>query len=245
MNANNEFEIIESKEKTNWKYLIYVITFVLVLIVVAVAVTYAYFLITTSKEESISEVNAQMACMDFTYSETNTIELEYLWPISDEFALANLTPVTITVTNNCENSEDSINYVLALTNGVIAAEEEMFLKGDTIRIYATKKVDTNEEEELIKTDYLNSLTVLEPGNAADYVNAYLKSLMGVDDLEAVGFLATNYVIDDSTLASKSTVVYNIYLWVDYYEGDTTHTGLKDNTTEGKIFAGIISGAINP
>ena len=39
--------------------------------------------------------------------------------------------------------------------------------------------------------------------------------------------------------------YSVYMWVDYYEGDTTHTGLNDNSTEGQNFAAAISLVVNP
>ena len=249
MKSDYDLNTSNIDKKTTTKYLLYIISFVIVLIVAAVAVTYGYFKVSTSKTEALSNVNTQTECMNFNYSEKNTINLEYLWPITDEFALKNLTPVTITATNNCTNNEKGMNYTLALTNFAIEAEKNNFLMGDTIRIYVTKKLNTgmgaNQVIDVIKPTYLNTLGVLKNGNAADYVNAYLKQLAGVEDLEAAGLLHTNYVIDNASLPNNTTVEYNIYLWVDYYEGDATHTGLNDNKTEGKTFMATISGAINP
>ena len=36
--------------------------------------------------------------------------------MTDEYALAHLTPVTVTVTNNCALNMDKIDYVLAFTS---------------------------------------------------------------------------------------------------------------------------------
>ena len=88
------------KEKNKRKNLMYIIIFGILFLLVLLSATYAYFTANTSNTNSTLTINGSIDCLNITYSETNVINLSNKYPITDEYALANLTPVTVTVTNN-------------------------------------------------------------------------------------------------------------------------------------------------
>lgn len=252
MEQNNEKEILNTKEKTNWKFLAISISFVLLLIVIAISVTYAYFRVTTTKSETVSNVSALMECMEFEYGESDTIELDYTYPISDDFALANVEPLSVMVANYCTENVGDINYTLTFSTFSIAGDEESFLNGDQIRMHITKIEDVDldtgepyEEKEFFKTNYLNTISKLPEGNAMTYIDTVINMMLDTTNYKEDGIIVDHYAIDNDSIGNNKGTLYNIYFWVDYYEGDTTHTGLNDNTTQGKQFLATVNMAINP
>ena len=225
------------KKESNFKYLFYAIVLVVILIGITIAITYAYFNVSTSKSSTLSNINATMECIDIDYSEVGTISLDYNYPITDTFALANITPVTVTVTNNCTSTSSSIPYTLAITSlkGSVG-----YLSDGTIRFNVSRKVGSGAESTFKSTNYLNSLSKLTSGNTYTYLMNDLNSRNGISAYSS----KTTYIIDDTTIANNTINVYKIYLWVDYYEGDTTQTGLNNNTTQGLDFASAISLVVN-
>ena len=226
------------KEKKE-SYLIYAILFVTILVLVGITVTYAFFQVETSySASSVGSVNAAMECINISYSETNTIDLDYNYPISDSYALTNVTPVTVQVKNNCTNNTTAVNYTLALTS---LSNSTGYIADSKIRINAKRKLGSASETTLVSTKYLSGLTKLTSGNAYTYLTQDLDSRSSVSSYAN----RTSYTIDSGSIANGVTNTYKVYLWVDYYEGDTTHTGLNDNTTEGQKFAAAISLVVNP
>ena len=125
------------KEKKE-SYLIYAILFVTILVLVGITVTYAFFQVETSySASSVGSVNAAMECINISYSETNTIDLDYNYPISDSYALTNVTPVTVQVKNNCTNNTTAVNYTLALTS---LSNSTGYIADSKIRINAKRKL---------------------------------------------------------------------------------------------------------
>ena len=230
---------------TNRKYLVYVIVFVLLLIVLTAAGTYAYFKIQITSQSG-TVVGMAFDCMDITYSEENTINLEGQYPISDEYALENLTPLTITVTNNCSYNEEPINYILTLTS---LSNNVGYIPDNKMRIAVKKQLEGSSvsgnrwsEEVIVKPQsYLNSLTSINSGFVYSQI---MGSLSNRNDTN--GFTNKNvYQIDYSSINNGESFVYKVYVWIDYYEGDTTHTGLNDNSTEGFDFVATTNIIANP
>ena len=227
----------ENKTKKE-SYFVYAILFVVILVLVGITVTYAFFQVETNYSNTLGSVNATMECINISYSESNTINLDYNYPITDSYALSNVTPVTVQVKNNCTNNTAAVNYTLALTS---LSNSTGYIADSKIRINAKRKLGSASETTLVSTKYLNSLTKLTSGNAYTYLTQDLSSRASVKSYAN----KTSYTIDSGTIANGVTNTYKVYLWVDYYEGDTTHTGLNDNSTEGQNFAAAISLVVNP
>ena len=215
---------MEQKEK-NVKFLFYIIVGVVLLIGITLVATYAFFTVTTTKTSTLGNINSATECIDYNY------------PISDSFALSKITPVTVTVTNNCTNNASAIPYTLAITS---LKKSSGYISDSAIRLNVSRKVGSNAESTLKSTNYLNSLTSLTSGNAYTYLMNDLNSRNGMSSYTT----KDSYLIDSSTVANNSINTYKIYLWIDYYEGDTTKTGLNNNTTQGLDFASAISLVVN-
>lgn len=232
-----------NKEKTE-SYLVYAILFVTILVLVGITITYAFFQVETTHSSTMGGVNASMECINISYSETgtytedSTINLNYNYPISDDYALNNVTPVTVQVKNNCTNNTTAVNYTLALTS---LSNSTGYITDNKIRINAKRKLGSSSETTLVSTNYLSNLTKLTTGNAYTYLTQDLDSRPSVSSYAN----RASYTIDSGSIANGVTNTYKVYLWVDYYEGDTTHTGLNDNSTEGQNFAAAISLVVNP
>jgi len=210
------------KKKNNINYLFYTIIMVVILIGVTIAVTYAYFSVSTSKSSKLSNIEETMECIDIEYSEVGKISLDYNYPITDTFALNNIVPVTVTVTNNCTNNTAAIPYTLAITS---LKTSTGYLSDGAVRFNVSRKVGSGAESTLKSTNYLNTLSKLTSGNTYTYLMNDLNTRDGMSTYTS----KTTYIIDDTTIANNTINVYKVYLWIDYYEGDTTQTGLNNNT----------------
>lgn len=233
-----EQELHEKNNQKMGKYIFLAIAFVVGIITAGVAVSYAYFNVSTTYDSSLANVSSKLDCINISYSEANTINLDYDYPISDTYALANVTPVTVTVKNNCSANAANVNYTLALTtlnNG------SNYIQDNKIRTNIKRKLGTAAETTLKSTDYVSNLTKLTSGNAYTYLIEDLSTRAGVKDYTN----KVSYIIDSNSVGNGITNTYKVYLWVDYYEGDTTHTGLNDNSTQGQNFSAAISLIINP
>ena len=95
----------QNKEKHNKRRnMIYIIIFGILLLAIIIAASYAYFLIGTANVNNLGNISATIECLNISIDEDHPISLENQYPISDEYALANLIPVTISVTNNCSTN---------------------------------------------------------------------------------------------------------------------------------------------
>jgi len=222
-------------------YLIYAALFVIILILAGVTITFAYYRSQTSTSTTPTNFAATVDCFDISYNEINIINLDYNYPITDEYAVNNITPITVKVTNNCTNNLENIDYTLALTS---LSNDEKYISDDKIRMYVTRKIES--EGVYLEADYLSDLTHLDSGNAFININNDLDIRDGIS-----GYKNRNsYVIDSSNLSNGITIIYNIYLWVDYYEGDkdvyngAEHDTSYDNSTEGQQFLAAISLLVN-
>ena len=241
----NNIEVQEKEEKVN--YLLYAILFVIILILATVAVTYAYFKFNVSNDTTLVNVSSSLECINLSLSDNGTsIGLSHKYPITDELATTDttITPVTVTVTNNCSEAK---KYTLSLSTIGLTNSLTSYIEDNKIR-YQVLKNDTVYKS----ADYLSNLGLVSTSNQA------YNDLSGTN-----GELATKYpdytvkniyaIEDTISIGANSHNKYDIYLWVDYYEGDSamysdsnaTHDEAYDATTEGKKFAAAISLSLNP
>ena len=132
-------DIEESNNSGIRSYIAYAIVFVTLLIVLTAGATYAFFKVNSSDFSTSSTINSTMDCLNISYSETGTIDLDYQYPITDTFALQdnNVEPITVTVTNNCTNNGGSINYTLALTS---LSEDSGYIPDNKMRVNVKRKI---------------------------------------------------------------------------------------------------------
>ena len=221
------------KKKKNNIYLIVFVTLLFSLI----GATYAYFRVNTTNDTTLGGVIGKIECLDITYSESNIIELDNQYPITDEYALDNLTPLTVTVTNNCTNEQEPIDYVLTYTS---LSENTGYIPDSKIRILVKRQKGSNEEKTSILPTYVNNLENLTSGTTYTMLSNDLNTRNITKDYTN----KTSYVIDREEIESNTTNIYKVYLWIDYWEGDTTHTGLNNNSTMGLDYKSAISLVVN-
>ncbi len=235
----------EKKEK-NDVYLLYAIVFVVILILGTFAVTYAYFQFNVEHDSTLADINASLECINLSLSEgTTDIGLTYDYPITDSKATSGgATPVTVTVTNNCT---DAKNYTLSLSTMALTSSTSSYIEDNKIRYQVVKNSTTYKG-----IDYLSNLSVVSSSNQA------YSDLTGTDGELATKYsnytLKNIYAIEDNiSISANTSNSYQIYLWVDYYEGDSamyadsnaTHDESLDGSTEGKKFAAAVSLSLNP
>lgn len=237
---------MEEKE-SNVNYLLYAIVLVILLIAATFAVTFAYYKVNTDFDTTLVNVSSTLECIDLSLSDSGTsIELSHNYPITDSLAQesGSVTPVTVTVTNNCSEAKQ---YTLALSTLALTNSTSSYIEDSKIRYKVTKNNATFKN-----VDYLSNLGTVSTSNQA------YKDLTGTS-----GELAKKYadyttkkiyaIEDTQSINSNASNTYNIYLWVDYYEGDSAmyttanaiHDTSYDGTTEGKKFAAAISLSLNP
>ena len=235
----------EKDSKVN--YLLYLIVLVVILIVATFAITFAYYKVNVSSATTLVNINSTLECIDLDLSNNGSnISLSYNYPITDALAetSGSITPVTVTVTNNCSSSK---KFTLALSTMELPIAPVEYIEDNKIRFKVLKNNSTYKS-----AAYLSSLSAVGSSNQA------YKDLTGES-----GELAKKYpnyitkqiyaIEDTQSIAANSSNTYKIYLWVDYYEGDSAmytsanavHNESYDGTTEGKKFAAAISLSLNP
>lgn len=233
INKENEFKIKKTSKIIKKNSLIIIL---FIILISSIGVAYAYFHITTSNDDSLARINASLECLDISFSEENTISLQNQYPITDEYALANLTPVEVTVTNNCANV-GNVNYTLALTT---LKNSTGYISDNAIKTNMKINLNNTGDKVLKSSNYLTSLNKIEDGSLYNYL---INNLNEREDTKNY-IEKTIYKIDSASLSTGKVNKYKIYLWIDYYEGDTTQSGLNNNTTMGLDFKSAISLVIN-
>ncbi len=237
--------------KNNHQKKVFIVTllFALILISLSVFVSFAYMAVSTTGFATNPTVKNTTACLDVNYSESGTINLNYQYPISDAYALANVVPVTITVTNTC-TSGDAINYVLAFTSlskNHVNASDPYYIPDNKMRIQVKRSLNGASQTVLESADYLSTLLTVSGTNTINYINNALSQRS-----DTSGFTnKTHYLVDSNTIGYGMTNTYYLYLWIDYYEGDSAvyssgavHNSSYDNTTEGYDFKGAVNLVVN-
>lgn len=181
-----------------------------------VLMTYqSYALWTVAKESGESIVS--VGCFEISYQEeSNTINLENTYPMSDEKGLT-LTPYTFTITNTCTagaSYEVTLNTLTTNTMNTSWLKYALYKEGETkpttgINLGTITNKNTQTEE--LQIPNLNESLILTSG-------------------ELNGRIAENQ--------NGESVTYHLYLWMD----KTTGNEAMNTTFEGSI--NIISSAIN-
>ena len=175
--------------------------------------SYALWTVTKESGESIVSVG----CFEISYQEeSNTINLENTYPMSDEKGLT-LTPYTFTITNTCTTGasyEVTLNTLTTNTMNTSWLKYALYKEGETkpttgINLGTVTNKNTQTEE--LQIPNLNESLILTSG-------------------ELNGRIAENQ--------NGESVTYHLYLWMD----ETTGNEAMNTTFEGSI--NIISSAIN-
>lgn len=234
----------QSKKLSKKTYLVLAILFVIVLIIAGIAVSHAFFDVSVTNSSTPTNAIVNLDCIDISYTEEDTIDLDYNYPIKDAYALDNVTPVTIKVTNNCTTNIDSVDYTLALTTLQISTGS---ISDDKVRLKVDRQLDSEDEDVLHSSKYLNRLDILPKGDILTYLNSDLDNRDNVSEYTN----RTSYILDNGSVSDGKTNFYKVYLWLDYYEGDSQvyegkeHDESFNNTTQGLKFAAAISLVVNP
>lgn len=175
--------------------------------------SYALWTVTKESGESIVSVG----CFEINYQEeSNTINLENTYPMSDEKGLT-LTPYTFTITNTCTSGasyEVTLNTLTTNTMNTSWLKYALYKEGETkpttgINLGTITNKNTQTEE--LQIPNLNESLILTSG-------------------ELNGRIAEGQ--------NGESVTYHLYLWMD----ETTGNEAMNTTFEGSI--NIISSAIN-
>ena len=261
-------EDLKAEKHSMRMYFMYAFVFTMVLIVFGVTGTYAYYVMQISSESSsTTAITATAECFNVTLSDTDgavssgsssTLSLgNYNYPITDDFAVGNdngqngnLTPMTVTVTNNCATGTTNVPYKLILStfkNG-----DNNTISDDKMKIKVTKQGNDGQEQVLDnenkkKISGLTEFAQEKNGNInfKEQLTAEINKKIGSNGLT----LNKSYVIDDGTVGPGKTNTYKIYVWVDYYEGCEANVvdsaGSNCNgSTQGKDFKALVSTIIN-
>ena len=253
-------------------YFMYAFVFTMVLIVFGVTGTYAYYVMQISSESSsTTAITATAECFDVTLSDTDgavssdehsTLSLgDYNYPITDEFAVgngnekqANITPMTVTVKNNCTTGTTNVPYKLILSTfkSSTDGDSNTMIDDSKMKVKITKKEDSGTETTLSNEDKkkISELTELtQEGNGNINLKEQLEEAIRSKSSSSNLTLNKSYVIDNGTVGPGKTNTYKIYVWVDYYEGCTADevnsNGSNCNgSTAGKSFKALVSAIIN-
>ncbi len=234
------------KEKYSMKaYLFSAFVFVAVLIVLGVTSTYAYYASSlTSDSASQTTITATSECFDVVLNGTteagsdtvsSTLSLgDYNYPIIDDFAVQNLTPMTVSVTNRCQTGNTAVPYKLIFTT----FNDTNLIPDEKIKVKITRQQNVEEEESLYDKVMLNTVPTFanEENSTID-----LKSKLA-EKVASLGTPAQYYTLDSATISANTTNTYKIYVWIDYLEGcqDASCNG----STAGKTFKALVSAVIN-
>ena len=210
--------------------MIYIIIFGILLLSILFSASYAYFSVDTTNTNKLGNIIGNIDCVGVVYSESGTIDLDNSTPVTDEYALANYTPVTVTVTNNCSNQQSYYFTFSSLANAT------GYIPDNKVNIAVEKRTGNNSFYRIVNPKYVSYLVEVPETNS--FKSTLMADLNRRDETKSY----TNkksYVLDHDYISSGETKTYKVYLWIDYYEGDETHTGLNNNTTQGLLFKGSL------
>jgi len=241
-------QVAKSEKKFKRNYILYAVLFVIILILSALAITFAFF---DATNEATGTTNAQMSldCINISYNEEDIINLDYQYPVSDEYAISNIQPVTVTVENHCSNNIDAISYAITLSS---LANATGFIPDTKVRVYATKQINNGTENVIQIPSYLSDVSIINDSYILSNLTTDLNSRENIKDYDA----KRSYMLYSDYINDKEIHTFKVYFWIDYYEGDRNmydktnypdyeHDKTFDNTTEGLEFAAAISLYVNP
>lgn len=219
-------------KKSEKKYIIYVIIFVVFMISISFAISYAFVNVTSPNNFETEKIDSSVECLDITYSETGTLSLTEQYPVMDSVGESS-NPVNVTITNTCTTGAN-INYTLVLTSlykPTAGTNEDNYIADSKIKVQVKK--GTNE---VVSSKMLNSITsTITTGNIFNYLNNDFRTRNNVKDYT----IRTHYIIATGSLVSSGNAsdTYSVRLWIDYNEGGS------NSSTQGLPFAAAISAVV--
>ncbi len=221
---------MENKKKNKtFSLIIYSVFLVVCLTILGITVSYAFVGITSSNNYGSYTAKASIECIDLAYNESGVITLNDQYPLKDPDGLK-LQPVVVTIRNTCSNA---VTFDLAFTS--LIKTDKQYINDNQIKINV-QSANTNTTRMVSSLSPLNSSS----GNAYTYLTNDLRNRTTVKDY---AIRSSYYIFKGTSVNANSTNTYSIRIWIDYYEGDTTQTGQKNNDTQGKSYAAAISAIV--
>lgn len=247
-------ENMEEKSKINKTYVAFGVIFVLSLVLLGIASSYAYYKLSIATDSTKTNANVKTDCIDISFTddtvknEDGSYKLDYNYPITDSFALSNVSPITIKVKNNCSANVSDVYYSLVLTTlrSEASSAKNGYMNDDVVRFNIKKQIG-EDVTEVKETNYLNTLSKINPDgtNYQLLINEFIKNNIDISNI-------TPYIVESGQIANNEEITYKIYLWVDYYEGDSAmygpspavHDTSKDGSTKNKELKTLVSLLVN-
>ncbi len=203
-----------------------------------IGIAYAYIsAIDQSKKSAVAVVGGKTACIDVdieSLSSSGINILSYNYPITDTYALQKIKPIEVSVTNKCKETQENIKYTLTFTT---LTNNDNQIKDFQIKTKVLKKINNGSETLVKDTSLLNKINRVKTENVVELLNNKISE----NELTKGYDTKNSYVLDVGDVASNTTNVYNVYLWIDYYEGNPYHNvelANFNNSTQNKEFKGI-------
>ena len=234
---------VNNKHKITKVDIILGLILIVIVFLIILLFSYAHFQVETINNMTSATVQGDFECLDVSFNQTGAINLNKNYPVTDDYALANFTPIEATITNNC--STNAVNYVLSLSSIYLksANYDTGYIPDTKIRVKTLKQVGTNAESSLKGPVYLNNLSQLDnSSNSYKYINNFYKTDSNYTNYN----LKNTYKVDSSSIAANTTIKYKIYLWIDYYEGapDRVSSDEYNNSTQGLKFSASAAITLN-
>ena len=234
---------VKNKHKITKVDIILGLILVVIVFLIILLFSYAHFQVETINNVTTATVQGDFECLDVSFNQTGAINLNKNYPVTDDYALANFTPIEATVTNNC--STNAVNYVLSLSSIYLksANYDTGYIPDTKIRVKTLKQVGTNTESSLKGPVYLSNLSQLDrSSNSYKYISNFYKTDSSYTNYN----LKNTYKVDSSSITANTTVKYKIYLWIDYYEGAPNRVSNDEynNSTQGLKFSASAAVTLN-
>lgn len=225
--------------------IILAIILLLIISLVIMLFSYARYYAEGVNSTTTSTIQGSFECLDISTSQTGVLSLNKNYPVTDNYALENFTPVIVTLTNNCSASTSAIPYILSLANLYQKSLDynTKYIPSNKIRLKVLKTVGAEAETTKIDTNFLSNVsTFTTDSNAYKYTMTHYNN----DETYKDYSIKDLYNIDVTTISSNKSIVYKVYLWIDYYEGDPSRVGGEDydNTTQGLNFESSLAITLN-
>ena len=175
--------------RSGYKITLSVLT-IMILMTLTVGTSYSYYAVASNKE---SQNNLATSCFDIKFEDTNSINLENSYPMSEEEAISDGTngrvkPYTFTITNTC--TTNNINYVVTLNTITGKDDLEDYID---YKIVEAKAFADGNYFKLNQAQLYNDIP-------STYTNNISKT-----------FELTRGVLDTGVNKTKT---YNLYMWID-------------------------------
>lgn len=197
-----------------------ILSIIMVMLVICTLLSVSYAFYTINAGDQIAELGTETiipSCADAPLSGGTIVALknDNSSPVSDAKAL---------------NSGDTYRYSFSITNGCTTNYKIKIALAPSVNStmpYRAIKYALIERNASIPTTGKYLIDLTEEELSSDIVReVYEQTSIDVE---------TGFAILDATLSANETKDYYLYVWVDYYEGDRTSTGVYNNSTTDTMF----------